>query len=177
MLTVTHLLLILMALSPQSDWKRVQCTGEFISGRYVNYAVGYSVEIPTGWKGKRGQASGPERGFSIPLSTNCSGVIAFEGKPNSLEWANAHIAAVKTASYYDNTVVLRRYRTKLGRLPAVGMVIRYRDTLEIDEFVVALRPGGALVYTAQLGTTKSRYRQDHRRFVEMLGRFRLEPWR
>ena len=166
-----------MALTPQSDWKRLQCTGEFISGRYVNYAVGYSVGIPTELKGKRGQADGPERGFSIPLTPICSGVIAFDGKPNSLEWKNADIAAVETASYYDNTVVLRRYRTKLGRLPAVGVVIRYRDTLDIDEFVVALRPGGALVYRAQLGTTKARYRQDHRRFVEVLRRFRLEPWR
>jgi hypothetical protein len=176
-LYVTHLLLILLALTPQPDWKRLQCTGEFISGRYINYAVGYSVGIPTGLKGKRGQASGPERGFSIPLSANCSGVIAFDGEPNSLEWKNAHVAAMERASYYDNTVVLRRYRTKLGRLPALGVRLRYRDTLDIDEFVVALRPGGALVYTAHLGTTTSRYRQDHRRFVDVLRRFRLEPWR
>jgi hypothetical protein len=172
-----HLLLMLLALTPQSDWKRLQCTGEFFSGRYVNYAEGFSVGLPPRLKGKRGQASGPERGFSIPLSADCAGVIAFDGEANSLEWANAHTAAVATAKYYDNAIILRRYRTKLGRLAAEGVVIRYRDRSDIDEFVVAIRPGRSLVYTARLGTTEVRYRQDHRRFVEVLRRFRLEPWR
>jgi len=174
---MTHLFLILLALTPQSDWKRLQCTGEFFSGRYVNYAEGFSVGIPSGLKGKRGQAAGPERGFSIPLSVNCVGVITFDGGANSLEWTNAHVAAVARASYYDNGIVLRRYRTILGGLPAEGVVIHYGDTSDIDEFVIALRPGGALVYTARLGTTEARYRQDHRRFVGLLRRFRLEPWR
>jgi hypothetical protein len=175
--TVTHLFLILLALSSHTDWKNLQCTGEFFSGRYVNYAEGFSVGIPLGLKGKRGQADGPERGFSIPLSANCAGVIAFDGEANSLEWTNALAAAAATASYYDAGIVLRRNRTKLGRLPAVGRTIRYPGTSDIDEFVVALRPGGALVYTARLGTTKARYRQDHQRFVKVLRRFRLEPWR
>jgi hypothetical protein len=174
---VTHLFLILLALTPQSDWKRLQCTGEFIAGRYVNYAEGFSVGIPSGLKGKRGQAAGPERGFSIPLSADCAGVIVFDGETNSFEWENAHVAAEATAKHYGKGIVLRRYRTQLGRLPAAGVMIHYPDTSDIDEFIIALRPGGALVYTAQLGTTKARYRQDHRRFVRVLRRFRLEQWR
>jgi hypothetical protein len=174
---VTHLFLILLALAPHSDWKRLQCTGEFFSGRYVNYAEGFSVGIPFRLKGKRGQAAGPERGFSIPLSADCAGVIAFDGEANSLEWENARDVAVATAKYYDDGIVLHRHRTKLGRLAAVGVTISYPNQSDIDEFVVALRPGGALVYTARLGTTEARYRKDHQRFVGVLRRFRLEAWR
>ena len=174
---MTSLFLIFLVLTTQSDWKNLQCTGDLVSGRYVNYAEGFSVGIPAGLKGKRGQAAGPERGFSIPLSANCAGIIAVDGEANSLEWANALVAATAMASYAEGGVVLRRYRTKLGRLPAAGTTIRYHGTSDIDDIVVALRPGGALVYTARLATTGDRYRLDHRRFTEVLRRFRLEPWR
>lgn len=152
---MTSLLLIFLALTVQSEWKSLQCSGDAVSGRYVNYAEGFSVAMPVGLKGKRGQASGPERGVSIPLSANCSGVIAVDGEANSLEWVNAVVAVASTARYAQkgNGVVVRRYRTKLGRLPAAGATIRYRGTSEIEDVVVALRPGGALVYTARLATT------------------------
>ena len=174
---MTYLFLILFALSTDSDWKNLQCKGEFFSGRYVNYAQGFSVGIPLGLKGKRGQAAGPERGFSIPLSTSCSGVIVVYGEANSLEWTNPDVAVTSKASDRDHGILFRRYRTKLGRLAAAGATIRYRGKSDIDEFVVALRPGGALAYTARLGTTQARYRRDHERFLDILRRFRIEPWR
>ena len=161
---MAHLFLIFLALSSQSDWKHIQCTGEFVSGRYVNYAEGFSVGIPLGLTGKRGQAGGPERGFSIPLSTNCSGVMAVDGEANSLEWTNAHTAAASMVSECDDQILLRRYKTTLGRLAAAGATFRCRGTSDMFEFVVALRPGGALVYTARLATTQARYRRDRRRF-------------
>lgn len=174
---MTRLFLLLIIATSHSDWKHLQCTSTFFSGRYINYAEGFSVGIPLGLKGKRGQADGPERGFSIPLSADCTGVITFDGAANSLEWANASAAVGEMASYHEDGIVLRRYRTKLGRLTAMGVTIRYSSSSDIDELIVALRPRGALVYTARLGTTKSRYRQDHRQFVGILRRFRLEPWR
>lgn len=152
---------------------------EAVDGRYVNYAEGFSVGMPVGLKGKRGQAAGPERGVSIPLSANCVGVIVVYGEPNSAEWANPAVAIVAMAGYAqtDNGVVVRRYRTKLGRLPAFGATIRYRDSSDIEDLVIAFRPGGGPMYTARLATPNIRYRRDHQRFIETLRSFRLAPWR
>lgn len=176
---MTLLILGFLALNTNPDWKRLQCSGDAVGGRYVNYAVGFSVGLPVGLKGKRGQAAGPERGVSIPLTANCVGVIVVYGEPNSAEWANTAVAVAETAGYAlaDNGVVVRRYKTRLGRLPASGATIRYRDSSDIEDLVIAFRPRGGPVYTARLATTNVRYRRDHRRFLEVLRGFRLEPWR
>ena len=68
------------------QWKLLQCQGRIIYRRYFNYAEGFSLAIPTGFKGRAGQAAGPERGVSIPLSHDCTGVVVVYGEPNSLEW-------------------------------------------------------------------------------------------
>lgn len=176
---MTFLLLIFLAFTNQSEWKRLQCTGDVVHGRYVNYAEGFSVGMPVGLKGKRGQAAGPERGVSIPLSGNCLGVVVLYGEPNSVEYPTPSAAVTRISEYArsDNGVVARRYRTKLGRLPAAGATIRYRGKSDIEDVVIAFRPRGGPMYTARLATTVVRYRRDHRRFMEVLRRFRLEPWR
>jgi hypothetical protein len=53
-------------LTGMSEWKQWQCEGSPVTDRYVNYAEGFSVAIPAGLQGRRGQAAGPERGVSIP---------------------------------------------------------------------------------------------------------------
>jgi hypothetical protein len=176
---MTLLILGFLSLTTNPEWKRLQCSGDAVGGRYVNYAEGFSVGMPAGLKGKRGQAAGPERGVSIPLSANCLGVIVVYGEPTSVEWANTAVAVAQRAEYAlpDNGVVARRYKTRLGRLPASGATIRYRDSSDIEDLIIAFRPGGGPMYTARLGTTTVRYRRDHRRFLEVLRGFRLEPWR
>src|SRR5215510_7926768 len=69
------------------QWRQLQCRGSAVTKRYFNYAEGFSIAIPTGLLGRRGQAAGPERGVSIPLSRDCTSVMAVFGEPNSLEWA------------------------------------------------------------------------------------------
>lgn len=40
------------------QWKQAQCLGESVSGQYINYADGFSLAIPNGYKGRKGQAAG-----------------------------------------------------------------------------------------------------------------------
>lgn len=60
--------------SPGVDkWRQIPFEGTVIIGKYVNYAEGFSIAVPRGLVGRRGQAAGPERGVSIPLSPDCEG--------------------------------------------------------------------------------------------------------
>ena len=68
-----------------TQWKQWQCEGTPVTGRYFNYAVGFSVAAPPGVQGRRGQSSGPERGVAFPLSHDCDRVVVVFGEPNSLE--------------------------------------------------------------------------------------------
>jgi hypothetical protein len=176
---VTVFVLTFLALTSLSEWKALQCTGEPVIDRYVNYAEGFSVAIPAGLQGRRGQVVGPERGVSIPLSADCVGVVVLFGEPNSADWATAADAVAATVRYAlaDNEVAVQRYRTKMGPLAAAGATIRYRGTSDVEDVVIAFRPGGGPVYTARLATTNIRYQRDHRRFVDVLRGFRLEAWR
>ena len=155
------------------------CTGDQIVGRYVNYAQGFSVGIPRNVIGRRVPVSGPERGVSIVLSNDRAGVIRFDGEPNSVEWATTSVAASALAGYTKDHggFIFRRYRTRMGRLAASGVTIHYRDSQNIEDVVVAFRPGGGPIYTAQLWTDAVRYRRDATIFRDALRRFRLAPWR
>jgi hypothetical protein len=172
-------LFLIIALTTGSDWKRDVCAGDPVSGRYVNYAEGFSVGIPRDLNARRVRVSGPERGVSIVLSADCAGVVRFDGEPNSLEWATPSIAAAAIAEYSKTGggFILRRYKTRMGRFPASGVTIHYRNSQDVEDLVIAFRPGGGPMYTARLGTVAARYARDRRRFIDVLRRFRLEPWR
>ena len=60
--------------------------GVWIVGKYRNYASGYSIEVPRGFKGLSGDENGPHRGISIFLPSG--GRIDTSGEPNSLEFEN-----------------------------------------------------------------------------------------
>ena len=128
-----------------TQWKQSQCQGRSTSRRYFNYAEGFSIAIPSGYQGRRGQAAGPERGVSIPLSHDCTGVIVVYGEPNSLGWSRPTEAIrwkIDTAVKEDSRAVVRRYTTRLGNLKAAAVIIRHSATCEVEEIVVAFRPGG-----------------------------------
>jgi hypothetical protein len=175
-------LLLLTSLGQRNfdQGKQLQCQGRTIRKRYFNYAEGFSAGIPNGLTGRAGQAAGPERGFSILLSRNCRGVALIDGEANSAEWkipSEAIKDEIESAVKDDPQAKVMRYNTRLGRLRAAGVIIHHRTTGEVTDMVVALRPGGALVYTARLWTTETRYKRDRGIFRKVLRSFRLEAWR
>jgi hypothetical protein len=160
-----------------SQWKLMQCQGSPVSNRYFNYAEGFSVAIPTGLQGRRGQSAGPERGVAIPLTNNCTAVVVVFGQPNSLEWLSSEDAItweIRTLTDGDLQAEVQRYATHLGDLKAAGVTVRHRATSDVEDIVVAFRAGGPSVYMAWLATTHARYKQDHDSFAKVLAGFRLE---
>ncbi len=179
-MAVAALVLSLVQLGTSPEWKRLQCEGTAVVDRYVNYAEGFSVGLPRGLPGRRGQQGGPERGISIPLSRDCNGVVVIYGEPNSADWPTAKdamSATVDLARSRDPAITIVRYATRLGSLRAAGATIRFSRTREVEDWVVAFRPGGGPVYTALLVTTADRHARDRRSFEKILSRFRLEKWR
>jgi len=163
-----------------SEWRQLQCKGSAVSKRYFNYAQGFSIAIPTGLQGRRGQAAGPERGVSIPLSRDCMSVMVVDGEPNSLEWATPADAIrwrIDAAKEDNPQAVARRFITRLGKLKAAGVTIRHQTTGEWEVMVVAFRPGGSPVYQATLSATGKRYPSGRKIFMKALQSFRLEAWR
>lgn len=65
----------------------------------------------------------------------------------------------------------------MGRLPASGVTVHYRDSQDVEDIVIAFRLRGGGMYTAELLTVAARYERDRKSFIDVLRRFRLEPWR
>ena len=163
-----------------SQWKQWQCQGRVISKRYFNYAEGFSIAIPRGFRGRAGQEAGPERGVAVPLSCDCTGVMVVYGEANSFEWATPADAItweVQIQAKNDPQAEIQRYRTRLGNLKAAAVTIRHPATSEVEDIVVAFRPRGEPIYTARLSTIEERYKRDRDVFMKALRGFRLEVWR
>ena len=162
------------------EWKKLQCQGRPVFNRYFNYAEGFSVAMPKRIRGRHGQVDGPERGVSIPLSPDCTGVVVVYGEPNSADLPKPTAAIsseVETVVKEDPGAEVRRYTTRVGNLKAAGVTVRHSRTSEVEDIVIAFRPGGGPVYTARLSTTKRRSKQDRNVLLKVLRSFRLEPWR
>jgi len=132
-----------------TQWKQWQCEGTPVAGRYFNYAEGFSVSAPQGVQGRRGQSSGPERGVAYSLSGDCDRVVAVFGEPNSLEWPTPAFAVdwIVQASIKGNVQAeIKRYTIRMGKLNAAGATVRHKATRNIEDIVVAFRPGGGPVY-------------------------------
>ena len=162
------------------DWRAAQCQGERVTGRYTNFAEGFSVKVPTEYVGRRGAQSGPERGVSIALTPNCDAFIVLYGEPNSFEWKAPQEGLerlVTETTGANPSVTSRSHTAMLGRLPAAAVTMTQSGTDQIEETVMAFRPHGGPVYTATLVSSKGRYRQDKATLEQVLGTFRIEPWR
>ncbi len=124
--------------------------------------------------------SGPERGISIALTPDCSAFIVVLGEADSLDGEYPQVGldmSLRIAKDVDPAATVRRHRARLGSMAAVAATVTSPESQEIDETVVALRPGGGLVYTAELVTTVARQREDRATFAQVLRSVRLEPWR
>ena len=174
---------ILIALVLQTNlaqWKQWQCEGTPVTGRYFNYSVGFSVAAPPGVQGRRGQSSGPEQGIAFPLTHDCNRVVVAFGEPNSLAWPTPAAAinwTVQASIRGDPQAKINRYTTRIGKLNAAGATIRHRATPDIEDIVIAFRPGGGLVYQARLVSVPNQHDQDFDAFTRVLREFRLEAWR
>src|SRR5215208_6446241 len=105
----------ILVLTSLGQWKQWQCQGHPVSRRYLTYAEGFSVAIPKGLRGRRGQSAGPERGVAIPLSRDCAGVVVVYGESNSLEWrspADAIRKKAEAAVKDEPQAEVRRYTTR-----------------------------------------------------------------
>ncbi len=174
------ILIVLFLQTNLTQWKQWQCEGTPVTGRYFNYALGFSVEAPPGIQGLRGQSSGPERGVAYPLSYDCNRVIVVFGEPNSLEWSTPDAAiswTVQARIKGDPQAEINRYNTTMGKLKAAGATIRHRATPDIEDIVIAFRPGGGLEYQARLVSLPNRRDQDFDTFAKVLREFLIEPWR
>jgi hypothetical protein len=163
-----------------TQWKQWQCEGTPAIGRYINYAKGFSVAAPPDIQGRRGQSSGPERGVAYPLSQNCIRVVVVFGESNSLEWSTPSAAinwTVQASIEKDPQARINRYTTWMGKLNAAGATIRHKATSDIEEIVIAFRPGGGPVYQARLVFLPTQHDHDFDIFERVLREFRIEPWR
>src|SRR2546426_10936112 len=133
---IASLLLCPSDLQKSSDvdsWKQLHCTGTSVTSKYINYAEGFSISIPPDLIGRRGQAAGPERGVSIPLSADCEGVVDISGEPNSLEWPTREDAiAWEIAHATGAGIRVTRYASKLGSLRAAGATLRSERTGDVN---------------------------------------------
>ena len=84
--------------------------GHLSRREYLNLAGGFSVGVPRGFKGGRGQAAGPERGVSIPLSPDCEGVAVVFGEPNSLEWPTPEDGTARCSLRFQTWTHARGWR-------------------------------------------------------------------
>lgn len=161
-------------------WKSWQCEGEPAGKAYVNYAVGFSVTLPKGLFFRRPVQAGPERGAQVPLAPDCAAVVVVFGEPNSIEWRSADAAIAWEVAWereHDPGAVLHVYSSQMGSLMATGLHIEHATMEDVEDVVVALRPGGGIAYTARLATSRARYRVDLVRFLAVLRGFRLTEWR
>ena len=111
---------------------------------------------------------------------DCVAVVDFEGYPNSLEWATPADAIDWTIAREIErcpTIDVVRRSTRLGTLDAAAATIRHQTTGDVEEIVIAFRPGGVRIYTAHLATTVDRYERDSSIFRKLVGGFRVEQWR
>jgi len=162
------------------DQRMAECKGEPVKGRYTNYAQGFSVGVPHSYRGLRPLQSGPERGISIALTPDCSAFIVVFSEADALDGEYPQVGLetmLSAAKDADPAASVHRHRARLGSMAAAAAMITSWDLQEIEEAVVALRPGGGLVYKAELVTTAARHREDRATFARVLRGFRLEPWR
>ena len=97
-----------------------------------------------------------------------------------MEWPTPAAAinwTVQAGIKGDPQAEINRYTTRMGKLNAAGATIRHKATPDIEDIVIAFRPGGGLVYQARLVSLPNQHDQDFDTFARVLREFQIEPWR
>jgi len=148
-------------------------TARRITGKYSNPALGYEITVPEGLVGETGDQAGPERGFSISLSSG--GTINVFGEPNSLGW-HAPIDGIRHSLGAEKCDSNRRQATGFGRM---GRLTATKGSLEcgdrVVEMLLAFHPGSGPIYWITLHTTVQKRAEDDAAFNKMAATFQLIP--
>jgi len=145
-----------------------------ITGKYTNPALGYEVTVPEGLAGVTGDQAGPERGFSISLSSG--GTINVFGEANSLGWKSP-MDGIRHSLGVEKCDSGRQQATAFGRM---GRITATKGTLvcgdRLVEMLLAFRPGGEPIYWITLRTTTQKRVDDEAAFNKLAATFQLISW-
>jgi len=145
----------------------------WVEGTYRNPALGYSIKIPHGLRGKAGDQAGPERGVGILLASG--GTVTVYGEPNSLEWKSPE-DGVRFALTRQDPVCLRQEvtQTRVGKLSGAKANLVCGD--RVLTLILVFRPGGGPVYWLRLETVQAHESEDNAILKRIGASFKLIRW-
>lgn len=167
-------LLMTGVLLVQVAWAGVAwADARWIEGTYRNPALGYSIRIPRGLKGKAGDEAGPERGVRISLPSG--GEIVVFGEPNSLEWKSPE-EGIKTELAHESCASDRQEvrQANIGKLSGAKASLECGD--RVLKVLLAFRKKGGLVYWLRLETVRTHESEDDAILDSIAASFRVIRW-
>jgi len=164
-MSVTGVLLVQLTFA-DSTWAETR----WIEGTYRNPALGYSVRVPRGLRGKTGDQDGPERGIRILLPSG-SEVVVF-GEPNSMEWKNPEdgVRAELTYETCDSGQPEVK-QARVGKLNGAKASLVCGDRILTE--ILVFRPGGGLIYWIRLETERAHESEDSTILESIAASFKL----
>jgi hypothetical protein len=154
------------------------------SGEYTNYRYGFSVMLPQGLQGLTAVPPHPHHGFFIRLARTPEARITVYAEYNSAVYESLDevvMVEVKASTQQNlNFEIIKRKQTKLQDMPVVQLVAQYKDQgtaeIMISEQLIALRQeaeeDSGIIYIFRLDTPKSRYKEDRKRFKQIINSWR-----
>ena len=156
-----------------------QPTAQTHVGRYVNNVYGYSVDIPVGMQALTG-ASGPERGFVIPLSQAPRAYLRVDAAYDvfyDITADGVHRRDLNTIRLHDQLLSDQSGTVALAREPGLRAVIRLQcrggSEILVHEEIIAVRQRE--IYRLDLQSTPDRLGEDERALNVLLKSWRWEP--
>lgn len=137
-------------------------------GDYVNLAWRYSVTIPAELVGLSANPPFPQHDFSIVIKSPRPSYLTLFGEANSLEYRSPTDKVIDQLKYlredgkeFDSVNIVPAH---LGTLRGLRTVIEYKCEGSSDRYfmdwIVALSPGGEMLYEVRLYSHQNRYEQD-----------------
>ena len=166
------------------------------TGKYVNYSYGFSVVIPTGFKGlwnsarcvasRDGCTCMSDHGRIIPLSAEpfeperhievYAGYAADLDEPDVKAEADKRLRWIGERGREGSVSMLNQSGTTLSGLRAKRVAVRYFDTKlnqwMVEDFIEALR-NGDVEYSIYLRTSEKNYGNDRSVFESLVATFKL----
>jgi hypothetical protein len=151
-------------------------------GRYVNHQYGFSVRIPKGLQATCSPRPMPQHGFTIDLSRKANVdayVTVFTGYDALLQRTLNGAVAAKLKDNDPSVVLLSKENIRLGNLPAVRIVSKFKDKSGIEKIadeVIAYKPvpkdDAPIIYELTLSSPVSHYKRDRLIFNQVITSWR-----
>jgi hypothetical protein len=157
---------------------------EIPSGEYTNYHYEFRILVPQGLQGLTAVPPAPHHGFFIRLAKKPEARITICAEYNSASYESLdEVVAVEIEGAQQQNLdfeIIRRKLAKLQDIPAVQLIAQYKQetTAEtmISEQLIALRQetkeDSGIIYIFRLDTPKSRYKEDRKRFKQIIHSWR-----